>query len=175
VLVAFLLSAVESPVPLEPGTWWEYQEYYTERIGPIDSTTKDLTRIEVRGPRERPFLRQTGGNDPVSAPAEQGEDWLRLGPWTGEDALPLPLETGRSGPRSDEKTEPWRVEAEEETSVPAGRFKTLRCALRTRTLESILWIAVGVGVVRETQGVPGMRPEIERVLLRWGGPLSHGP
>jgi hypothetical protein len=41
--------------------------------------------------------------------------------------------------------------------------------VRTRETESVLWIAPGVGVVRETQGVPGQRPEIERVLLRWSG------
>ena len=49
--------------------------------------------------------------------------------------------------------------------MPAGRFKALRCALRTWRSESVLWIAPGVGVVRETQGSPGRRPEIERVLL----------
>jgi len=30
----------------------------------------------------------------------------------------------------------------------------------------VLWIAPGIGVVREIQGAPGQRPEIERVLLR---------
>jgi hypothetical protein len=31
---------------------------------------------------------------------------------------------------------------------------------------SLLWIAPGVGVVKESSGAPGQRPEIERVLLR---------
>jgi hypothetical protein len=61
------------------------------------------------------------------------------------------------------------VEAEEEVRVPAGDFLARRCALRTRQIEAVLWIAPGIGVVRETQGVPGQRPEIERVLLRWSG------
>ncbi len=50
-------------------------------------------------------------------------------------------------------------------TVPAGRFQALRCALRTWRSVSVLWIVPGVGVVKETQGSPGRRPEIERVLL----------
>jgi hypothetical protein len=64
------------------------------------------------------------------------------------------------------------VEAEEEVSVPAGTVLALRCAIRTRRNVSLLWIVPGVGVVREAQGPPGRRPEIERVLLRWGGPAA---
>ncbi|HKC11674.1 MAG TPA: hypothetical protein VKI41_06415, partial [Vicinamibacteria bacterium] len=66
----------------------------------------------------------------------------------------------------------WTVEEVEEVTVPAGTFAALRCALRTRHNASVLWIAPGVGVVRETQGTPGRRPEIERVLLRWGAPST---
>jgi hypothetical protein len=62
----------------------------------------------------------------------------------------------------------WKVEAEEEVSVPAGTFRALRCALRTPTTVAILWIATGVGVVKEQQGTPKARPQIERVLLRRG-------
>jgi hypothetical protein len=51
-------------------------------------------------------------------------------------------------------------------AVPAGVFIALRCALRTWRSESVLWIAPGVGVVKESMGTPGQRPEIERVLLR---------
>ncbi len=58
--------------------------------------------------------------------------------------------------------------AQEEVTVPAGTFQALRCALRTWRNVSILWIAPGVGLVRETQGVPGRRPEIERALVKWG-------
>jgi hypothetical protein len=162
-----VLALQTAPVfPLEPGTWWEYRESYAERIGGLDSITDETTRFEVRGSAARPFLHQSGGADPGSGPVETGEDWIRLGPWTGEDPLPLPLEPGRAaateGPGAG-----WTVEAEEEVTVPAGTFRALRCALRTRENVSVLWIAPAVGIVREIQGLPDRRPEIERVLLRW--------
>jgi hypothetical protein len=182
--VALLLALAASPpltitigeIPLEPGTWWEFRESYTEHLGGLDSTSDGTTRFEVRGTPARPFLKQEGGADPSSGPIEVGDDWIRLGPWTGEEPLPLPLEPGRTGPPS-EGGPGWRVEAEEEVTVPAGTFRTLRCALRTRETESVLWIALGVGIVRETQGAPRKRPDIERVLMKWGGPKgpSAGP
>jgi hypothetical protein len=98
-------------------------------------------------------------------PVESGDGYLRLGPWTGDEALPLPLQVGRSGPAEDGRAA-WIVESEEQVTVPAGVFTAFRCALRTWRSESLLWIAPGVGVVRETVGVPGRRPEIERVLLK---------
>ena len=61
------------------------------------------------------------------------------------------------------------VEAEDDVIVPAGRFRALRCVFRTRRMESVLWIAPGVGVVRETHGRLGRRPELERVLVAWSG------
>lgn len=160
-------SALREPIPLVPGTWWEYRESYTERIGALDSTSDDTTRFEIRGSTGRLFILQTGGADPAPGPLERGRDWIRLAPWTGEQALPLPLEVGRSGPPEEGGRPGWTVEAEEPVAVPAGAFRALRCALRTRRSESVLWVAPGVGVVRETQGAPGERPEIERVLLRW--------
>jgi len=182
--VALLLALAVSPhltitigeIPLEPGTWWEFRESYTEHLGGLDSISDDTTRFEVRGTPARPFLKQEGGADPSSAPIEVGDGWIRLGPWTGEEPLPLPLEPGRTGPPS-EGGPGWSVEAEEEVTVPAGTFRTLRCALRTRDTESVLWIALGVGIVRETQGAPRKRPDIERVLVKWGGPKgpSAGP
>jgi hypothetical protein len=158
----------EFPVPLAPGTWWEYRESWTERLGGIDAITDSETRFEVRGSPEAPFLYQSGGDDPVAAPVEVGDGWIRLGPWTGEDPLPVPLSVGRSGP-SVEGAPAWTVEREEEVTVPAGRFRALVCAIRTRRQESVLWVAPGVGVVRETHGPPGRRPDIERVLLAWSG------
>jgi hypothetical protein len=113
---------------------------------------------------------QSGGADPVSGPVEQGAGWLRVLPWTGEDALPLPLEVGAAGPGSTADHQGWQVEAEEEIAVPAGVFRAFRCAIRTWTHESVLWITPGVGVVKETHGAPRLRPEIERVLLRWKRP-----
>lgn len=163
------LTITIGEIPLEPGTWWEFRESYTEHLGGLDSISDSLTRFEVRGTRVRPFLKQDGGADPGSGPIEVDESWIRLGSWTGEDPLPLPLEPGRTGPPS-EGGPGWNVEAEEDVTVPAGTFRTLRCGLRTRQTESILWIAPGVGIVRETQGAPGTRPDIERVLMRWGGP-----
>jgi hypothetical protein len=171
VIAAFVLLALDLSVPLDPGTFWVYRESYTEHLGSIDSTTDETTRFEVRGSRRRPFILQTGGADPAPGPAEWGDDWLRLAPWTGEDPLPLPLEPGRSGP-TQEGGGAWTVEEEEEVTVPAGTFRALRCAMRNRRNVSILWIVPGVGVVREAQGPPGRRPEIERVLLRWGGPSA---
>jgi hypothetical protein len=165
--------APECPIPLEPGTWWLYREAYTEHLGSLDSTSEDTTRFEVRGREGRLFLNQTGGADPSPGAIEEGDGWIRLGPWTGEEALPLPLAPGRSGPPA-EGGGGWTVEAEEAIAVPAGTFHALRCALRTRRTVSILWIAPGVGVVRETHGTPGQRPEIERVLIRWG-PQPTGP
>jgi hypothetical protein len=157
-----LLLVLEAPIPLAPGTWWEYRESYTEYVGNLDSTSDtEATRFEVHGRPQRPFIEQKGGEDPTSGPVEQGADWIRLGPWTGEDALPLPLEPGKSGPAA-EGGGAWRVEAEEQVTVPAGNFTALRCAFRTRASVAVLWIAPGTGVVRETQGVPGRTPEIER-------------
>ena len=174
-LASLAFALVALPFPLDPGTWWEFRESYTEHLGGLDSTTDDTTRFEVRESRSGPLLRQEGGADPGSAPIEVGDDWIRLGAWTGEDPLPLPLEPGRSGPPS-EGGPGWKVEAEEEVVVPAGTFKALRCALRTRRTESVLWIALGVGVVRQTAGVPGHAPEIERRLLKWGiGPIRKSP
>jgi hypothetical protein len=174
-MTAALLLAVlaGAPLPLEPGTYWVYRETYTEHLGALDAHSDELTRFEVRGSAERPFVLQTGGVDPASAPVEWGPDWLRLGPWTGEDALPLPLEVGRAAPAQDGGGAVFVVEAAEEVEVPAGTFTALRCALRTSGNESVLWIAPGVGVVREVQGQPGRRPEIERVLLRWGRPTPR--
>jgi hypothetical protein len=172
-MVLLLAAALVSPIPLVPGTWWEYRESYTERRGEIDSTTDEMTRFEIRGTAERPFIHQRGGADPGSGPVEAGEGWIRLGPWTGEDALPLPLEPGRSGPAAGDGLKGWTVEEEEDVTVPAGTFRALRCTLRTPTVVSSLWITPGVGVVRETQGAPGRRPEIERVLVRWAG--ARGP
>jgi hypothetical protein len=167
-MLLLLTAVLASPIPLSPGTWWEYRESYTERLGELDSTSDDLTRFEVRGTAERPFIHQRGGADPTSGPVETGEGWIRLGPWTGEDALPLPLEPGRSGPPVEGGFQGWTVEAEEDVTVPAGTFHAFRCTLKTPGAASSLWIAPGVGVVRETQGVvPGRRPEIERVLMRW--------
>ena len=167
-LLIVTASLAASPIPLERGTFWEYREYYTEAKDEIDSTTDETTRFEVRGTAERPFIQQTGGADPSPGPVESGEGWIRLTPWTGEDALPLPLEVGRAGPSSEGRAA-WTVEAEEEVSVPAGTFRALRCAFRTPGALSLLWIVPGVGVVKETQGTgtPGRKPEIERVLLRW--------
>jgi hypothetical protein len=168
-LAGLVAGPADSPVPLAAGTWWEYREAYTEYVGPLDSTEESLTRFRVHRGRRGPYIAQSGGADPVSGPAEVGDGYLRLSPWTGEEALPLPLAAGGEGPVVDASMAPWRVEAVEDLEVPAGRFRTLRCANRTRTTESVLWIAPGVGVVRETHGPPGRRPEIERVLLRWSG------
>ena len=161
-----LLAAIEFAIPLRPGTWWEYRESYAERLGEIDSINDDLTRFEVRGPEQRLYILQTGGADPASGPVEVGDGWIRLASWTGEDALPLPLAVGRKGPVSEAGAAAWTVEAEEEVTVPAGTFRALRCALRTPSAVAILWIAPGVGIVREQQGTPKTRPQIERVLLR---------
>jgi hypothetical protein len=174
-MVLLLLLALEgAPIPLDPGTWWEYQETYSVPSGELDLITDEVTRFAVTGSAARPFVHQTGGADPASAPVESGPGFIRLGPWTGEEALPIPLEVGRAGP-SSEGEEPWRVEAEEEVTVPAGTFKALRCAVRTPGSAAVLWIAPGTGVVKETQGVPGRRPEIERVLLRWSGSKAPAP
>ncbi len=166
--LAFLAAAL-LPIPLSPGTWWEYRETYTERIGAIDSSQDDITRFAVGGKPSAPFIVQSGGADPVSGPARWGESWISLAPWTGEDRLPLPLEPGRVGPPPAPGLEAWVVEGIEPVDVPAGHFEALRCALRTWRLHSVLWIAPNVGVVREQHGQPGRRPEIERVLLRWSG------
>jgi hypothetical protein len=165
-----LQAALGAPFPLEPGRFWEYRESYTEELNGVAATTEEITRFEVRGARGHRFLHQTGGADPSSGPIEEGAGWLRMGPWTGEEPLPMPLEIGRVGPSPEGGGRGWAVEAEEEVEVPAGRYKTLRCALRTWRSLSILWIAPALGVVREIQGAPGQRPEIERVLIRSGGP-----
>jgi hypothetical protein len=166
-LLALWLLLAEVPIPMVSGAWWEYRESYTQRLHGVDSTEDDTTRFVLSGRPGRWFINQTGGFDPSPGPADVGASWLRLGPWTGEEALPLPLEPGRRGPVA-EGGGAWTVELEEEITVPAGTFSALRCAFRTRSLESILWIVPGIGVVRETQGPPGEHPEIDRVLLRWG-------
>jgi len=171
-LAVLLAEDGESPVPLSAGTWWEYREAYTEYIGALDSTEESLTRFNVHRGRHGPYIAQAGGADPVSGPADVGHGYLRLAPWTGEEALPLPLERGEAGPVPEPGMAPWRVEAEEEIEVPAGRFRTLRCASRTLRSVSVLWIAPGIGIVKERHGPPGRRPEIERVLLRWSGAPS---
>jgi len=164
VVAAALLA--EAPFPLESGAYWVYREAYAEKRGALHAISEDETRFEVRRAARRVFVVQTGGADPAgSAPVETGADYIRLGPWTGEEPLPLPLEVGRSA-RAEEERASWAVEAREQVSVPAGTFSAFRCALRTWRSESLLWIAPGVGVVKETIGAPRERPEIERVLLR---------
>jgi hypothetical protein len=162
-----LVVLLQGPIPLDPGTWWEYRESYTESLHGVYSTSDEVARFEVRPRRSGPYLEQTGGVDPFSGPVERGGSWIRLGAFTGEEPLPLPLEVGRTGPPSEEGPG-WAVEAEEEITVPAGTFKTLRCAIRTWRSLSILWIAPGVGVVRQIEGAPDTPPELERVLLRRG-------
>jgi hypothetical protein len=171
--IALLLALLaglpaDFPVPLSPGTWWEYRESWTERLRGIDAITDAETRFEMRGTPEAPFIYQSGGDDPAAGPVVTGDGWIRLGPWTGEDPLPVPLTVGRSSP-GPAGGAGWTVEAWENIAVPAGSFQALRCALRTLRTESILWIVPGVGVVRETHGPPGRRPDLERVLLRWSG------
>lgn len=163
-LVAALL--LEPPFPLENGAFWVYREAYAERRGTIDAITEEETRFAVRRTPRQVLIVQTGGADPAgTTPVELGDGFVRLGPWTGDEPLPLPLEVGRRGPAEDDRAA-WLVEARETVEVPAGRFDAFRCALRTWRSESLLWIAPGVGVVKETSGTPGQRPEIERVLLR---------
>jgi hypothetical protein len=168
-VIALVLAAAlqaELPFPLEAGGFWVYREAYAEKRGGLDAITEEETRFDVRKAPRQVFVVQTGGADPAgSVPIESGDGFVRLGPWTGEEALPLPLEVGRSGPSEDERAA-WTVESREEVEVPAGRFTALRCALRTWRSVSLLWIAPGVGVVKESSGAPGQRPEIERVLLR---------
>jgi hypothetical protein len=176
ILAASLTGLLSPATPFVPGAWWEYRELAREKTGTLWSATESTTRFEVRRTRTGLFLHQTGGADPAPGPIETGDGWLRLTPWTGEEALPDPLTTGATGPRSGDALEPWRVEGQETVSVPAGDFRAFRCALRTRTLESVLWIVPEVGIVQEMQGVPGQPPEIERALVRWsGGPSGTGP
>jgi hypothetical protein len=156
-------------LPLTPGTWWEYRELAREKVGPVWSATELQTRISVQGSPSRPYLHQEGGLDPVSGRVEIGADWIRLPPWTGEDPLPWPLKVGAQGPAADVGLAGWSVETEEPVSVPAGNYMAVKCTLATPSLESTLWIVPGLGVIRETHGVPGLPPEIERVLLRWSG------
>lgn len=167
-MIALLLAAtLAPPFPVAPGGFWEYRETSAEHRGDVDVVTDEDTRFDMRGTMGRPMVVQTGGVDPAGAsPIEIGPDWIRLGSWTGEEALPLPLLVGATRPADDQGRAGWVVEAEEELSVPAGRFKALRCALRNWRSESVLWIVPGIGVVRETQGSPGRRPDVDRVLLR---------
>jgi len=167
-VIAILLAAAltETPFPLDHGAFWVYREAYAEKRGSLDAISEEETRFQVRRTARQVFVVQSGGADPAgAAPVEIGPGFIRLGPWTGEEPLPWPLELGRSGPAEDERAA-WVVEAQEEVAVPAGVFTALRCALRTWRSESLLWIVAGVGVVKETLGTPGQRPEIERVLLR---------
>jgi hypothetical protein len=156
-----------SPIPLAPGSHWEYRESYSEQHGEVAATEDTTTRFVLRRGRRGLYVYQSGGADPVSGPVEAGPGWLRVLPWTGEDALPSPLGVGEVGPGSAADHAGWRVEAIEEVAVPAGVFNAFRCAIRTWTHVSVLWITPGVGVVKETHGAPQRRPEIERVLLRW--------
>ena len=43
------LTITIGEIPLEPGTWWEFRESYTEHLGGLDSISDDITRFEVRG------------------------------------------------------------------------------------------------------------------------------
>lgn len=157
----------DSPIPLRHGSFWEYRESYAQQRGEVAATTDETTRFEMHSGRRGFYVAQKGGADPVSGPVERGDGWIRLLPWTGEDALPVPLALGGVGPGSSADHDGWKVEAEEDVAVPAGAFRAFRCAIRTWTQVSILWITPGVGVVKETHGTPGRKPEIERVLLRW--------
>ena len=160
---------------MKPGAWWSYRELVREPVGPIWSTTEYTTRFDLRQVGHALLLVQTGGADPGTGPVERGEGWLRLGVWTGEEALPMPLVVGATGPGAEPGLRGWTVEASEQVKVPAGTFAdALRCALRTGTSESVLWIEPTIGVVRETYGRPGQPPDVERQLLRWSG-SSEGP
>jgi hypothetical protein len=172
-IASLFLALLAGPLPLEPGTWWEYRESYTESLNGVYSTSEEVARFEIRARRRGPYLEQTGGADPTSGPIERGDQWIRMGAFTGEEPLPLPLEVGREGP--SEGGAGWKVEEEEEVTVPAGAYRALRCAIRTWRSVSILWIAPGVGVVRQIEGAPDAPPEMERVLLRHGAaPGSPG-
>jgi hypothetical protein len=166
-VLAQAAAAEDSPIPLVSGSFWEYRESYAEQHAGVAAIEETTTRFAIHLGRRGFYVTQRGGADPASGPVERGDGWIRLLPWTGEDALPLPLELGRVGRGSSAEHEGWKVEAEEEVTVPAGTFKALRCAIRSWTQVSLLWIVPGVGVVKETQGAPGRIPEIERVLLRW--------
>jgi len=170
--VALLLQA-QAILPLESGAWWEFREISREKVGALWSATETVTRFIMRGAGQSRHLHQEGGVDPSPGPVEWGAGWIRLGPWTGEEPLPLPLAPGAAGPGLAPGLEGWRVEDEETLVVPAGEFHALRCALRTPEQESLLWIAPGVGVIRETRGAPGEPPDLERSLLRWSGAAAE--
>jgi hypothetical protein len=144
-----------------------YRESYSEHRGEVAATEDSTTAFHLHRGARGLFLSQRGGADPVSGPVLQGPGWLKLPPWTGEDALPVPLAVGEVGPGSSDDHHGWKVEALEDVAVPAGEFRAFRCAIRTWTHVSVLWIAPGVGVVKEVHGAPQRRPEIERVLLRF--------
>jgi hypothetical protein len=170
-----LLLQVQVPLPLEVGTWWEYREISREKSGPLWVASETVTHFVVRSLDGRPFLHQEGGFDPSPGPIERGDDWIRLAPWTGEEPLPLPLAVGAVGPGLEAELQGWRVETQETISVPAGEFTVFRCALRSPEEDAVLWIAPDVGVIRETQGVPGQPPDTERLLLRWSGEKQRAP
>jgi hypothetical protein len=167
VLVLLLLNPASADWPFAPGTWWDYRELSREKVGPIWSASEAETRFTVRGSLIRSFIAQEGGAEPSSGPVELGPDWVRLVPWTGEEALPWPLRVGAAGPSADDGTPGWRVELEETVSVPAGTYRTFRCALRTSVSWSVLWVAPDIGIIKEEHGAPRDPPELERVLLRW--------
>lgn len=156
------------PFSIAPGTWWEYREAYTEHLGPVDSTSEDVTKFEVRGWGGKLFIRQTGNSDSGSTPVEVGGGGLRFGVFTGEETLPLPLQVGAKARSTEGVT--FEVEAEERVEVPSGVYLAFRCALRTKNALSLLWVAPGVGIVRQVEGRPGAHPDLERVLLRWDAP-----
>jgi hypothetical protein len=169
-----LLLQLYAIFPLESGTWWEFRETSREKVGALWSATETVTRFVMRGAGQNLHLHQDGGLDPTPGPVEWGEGWIRLGPWTGEEPLPLPLARGATGPGLAPDLAGWHVEDEETLIVPAGEFHVFRCALRTPEQESILWIAPGVGVIRDTHGTPGEPPYLERSLLRWSGARATG-
>jgi hypothetical protein len=175
-LLALGAPPVAAPFPVAPGQFWEYRETYTEQLGDVAASSEDTTRVYVIGSLSAPFLKQEGGAEPTPGPIEWGEGWIRLTTWTGEEALPLPLAKGGVGPGVEPGRPGWLVEDEEEVKVPAGAYRAWRCVLRTRETLSVLWIAPGVGVVREWHGTPNGKPELERELLRFGaGPPPAGP
>ena len=52
-----LLAALAGPIPLAPGTWWEYRESYTEHLeGALSSTLEEVTRFVVHRGRRGPYI-----------------------------------------------------------------------------------------------------------------------
>ncbi len=153
------------PNPAPPGATWVITERNSGSYGtsPKQYTMRSLGEQEWAGQKTRAF---TDGDTTVHVVPASGEMIVRTRGTTPVESYspPVgfnwPIFVGKSwtktfrfsdGSRSFDNVQLWyKVEAYEDTTVPAGTFKTFRVSNETNSLKSVFWWRPDLGISIKT-------------------------